>query len=204
MTTLTKKNYRKIIVCGEGGIGKTTLLTAFQKGHFREVSMTLGLQPHIIHLNQGVKSLALQIWDLGGQKHFFDMGVYKKYCLGAHGAIICFDLSELDTLKKIPQWLDLLPVNIPKILVGTKKDVGGDMKALVERNIQKMNLDNVFVCYLETSAKYDPISIYEVFKELLMQICSINDEESSQIIQNYLETFPSGNNQYKRLGEIIC
>ncbi|MFX1538822.1 MAG: Rab family GTPase [Promethearchaeota archaeon] len=204
MTTLTKKNYRKIIVCGEGGIGKTTLLTAFQKGYFSEVSMTLGLQPHIIHLNQGTKSLALQIWDLGGQKHFFDMGVYKKYCQGAHGAVICFDLSELDTLEKIPQWIDLLPMNIPKILVGTKKDVGGDIKAIVELNIRKMNLDDVFVRYLETSAKYNLISIYEVFKELLMQVCSIDEEESAQIIQNYLETFPPGNNLYKRLGEIVC
>ncbi|MFX0062739.1 MAG: Rab family GTPase [Candidatus Hermodarchaeota archaeon] len=187
MTPLSNEKYLKIIVCGEGGIGKTTLLTAFQKGHFSDPSMTLGLQPHVIRLNREVKSLALQIWDLGGQKHFFDMGVYKKYCQGAHGAILCFDMSELETLEKIPQWLDLLPANIPKMLVGTKKDAGSDMRKLINTKIRKLGLDNVFVCYLETSTKYNLPSVYNVFKELLQRMCSLNEEESIQIIRDYTE-----------------
>ncbi|MFX0064584.1 MAG: Rab family GTPase [Candidatus Hermodarchaeota archaeon] len=187
MTLLSNEKYLKIIVCGEGGIGKTTLLNTFQKGHFSEASITLGLQPHVIRLNHGVKSLALQIWDLGGQKHFFDMGVYKKYCQGAHGAILCFDMSELDSLEKIPQWLDLLPTNIPKMLVGTKKDAGNDMRKLIDTKIKRLGLDTVFVCYLETSTKYDLPSVYNVFKELLQRVCSLNEEESAQLIQDYTE-----------------
>ncbi|MFX1536932.1 MAG: Rab family GTPase [Promethearchaeota archaeon] len=185
MIPLLNEKYLKIIVCGEGGIGKTTLLNTFQKGHFSDASITLGLQPHVIRLNRGVKSLALQIWDLGGQKHFFDMGVYEKYCKGAHGAILCFDMSELETLEKIPQWLDLLPMNIPKMLVGTKKDAGSDMRKLIDNKIRKLGLDNVFACYLETSTKYNLPSVYNVFKVLLQRMCSLDEDESSQIIQNY-------------------
>ncbi len=170
----------KIVVCGEGGVGKTSLIETFQKGRFiHGTTMTIAVQFHIkkINLTDSSNDLALQIWDLGGQKQFLNMGVFKKYCTGAHAAMVCFDLSDLDTLEEIPRWINILPAQIPKILVGTKRDMGESMKDLVEPYLESFN----FHGYIETSAKDNIKSVYEAFMELLRDV-SLNNVDNSSLI----------------------
>ncbi|MFX1250587.1 MAG: Rab family GTPase [Promethearchaeota archaeon] len=175
-----KCNALKLVVCGEGGVGKTSLIETFQQGRFiHGTTMTIAVQFHIkkINLADSANDLALQIWDLGGQKQFLNMGVFKKYCTGAHAAMVCFDLSDLDTLEAIPQWINILPAQIPKILVGTKRDMGESMKELVEPYLESFN----FHGYIETSAKDNIKSVYEAFMELLRDI-SLNKPDNSSLL----------------------
>ncbi len=165
MQASTIKNL-KLVVAGEGGVGKTALIETFGSGFFKDGTiMTIAVQFHVKKLILMDEEIYLQIWDLGGQKQFYDMGVFERYCHGAHGAMICFDLSDPDTLEEVPKWTKILPPSIPKILVGTKKDLvkGDSLIDYIERYLEDLN----FVTYIETSSKSDPASVQLVFDELL-------------------------------------
>mmetsp|Transcript_10798 Transcript_10798/g.30635 ORF Transcript_10798/g.30635 Transcript_10798/m.30635 type:complete len:191 (+) Transcript_10798:595-1167(+) len=59
----------KVILCGDGAVGKTSLATRFAQDHFdKSYKQTIGLDFFIkrLILPGGVK-VALQIWDIGGQ-----------------------------------------------------------------------------------------------------------------------------------------
>ncbi|MFX0092863.1 MAG: Rab family GTPase [Candidatus Hodarchaeota archaeon] len=166
MQMVCKNNHLKIVVVGEGGVGKTALIKTYQaEKPVSDTVMTIAVQFHTKKVQIRGKEVSLQIWDLGGQKQFFGMGVFKRYCQGAHAALVCFDLSDLDTLEEVPKWVKLLPKKAPKILVGTKKDKVEDDSVLdlIELYIKELKFAN----YVETSSLEDPTSVKVAFEELL-------------------------------------
>ena len=48
--------------------------------------------------------IQLQIWDTAGQERF--RTVTQSYYRGAHGVIIAYDITNLDTFTHIPLWVD--------------------------------------------------------------------------------------------------
>ncbi|MFX0094769.1 MAG: Rab family GTPase [Candidatus Hodarchaeota archaeon] len=166
----------KIVVAGEGGIGKTALIETFRAGTFvKDTVMTIAVQFHVKKIKIMNEEISLQIWDLGGQKQFYNMGVFERYSRGAHVAMICFDLSDLDTLEAVPRWAKIIPPNVPKILVGTKRDKSNasSILDLIELYIEELNFAN----YVETSSLEDPTSVKVAFDELLSLISYANFEE---------------------------
>ncbi len=64
------------------------------------------------------------MWDTAGQEHFG--GLRDGYYIGAHGALIFFDVTARQTYKNVPTWhRDLVRVceHIPMGLIGNKVDV---------------------------------------------------------------------------------
>ncbi|MFX1535241.1 MAG: Rab family GTPase [Promethearchaeota archaeon] len=184
----TAKNF-KVIVCGEGGIGKTSFLNAFKKGTYEdEPGMTVAIEPHVIYFErENNQKINLQIWDLSGQEQFMNVkGLYERFCYAANGAIVCFDMGEPTTIQRLPRWLDLLPAEIPKILVGTKEDTAEGLKGLVRTLLEASGFKDNFKSYIEVSAKGDLLSIHEIFKKLLVETCQINEEEAERVIQKYV------------------
>ncbi len=90
---MTTKSYNfKIVVGGDGGVGKTTLLHRFVTGSFEETThMTIGVQFHNKELHIADFDVTLSVWDLGGQDRF--RFILPSYVLGAKGALLLFDLT---------------------------------------------------------------------------------------------------------------
>jgi small GTP-binding protein len=117
----------KIVVCGAGGVGKTTLLHRYIHRTFADdLKLTVGVQFHTQELiRQGMK-INMVLWDLGGQERFrFIQGDYVK---GAAAAFILFDLSDPATLENArDEWIAMIrrftTASIPILLVGTKMDL---------------------------------------------------------------------------------
>lgn len=116
----------KLIVAGAGGVGKTALVQRFCTNTFvTDHKMTIGAAFSIkdITFDNGV-SIKLQIWDFAGEERFrFLLG---DYCRGASGALCCFDVSDYETFRQLPQWIEIIrkeAMNIPILLVGTKYDL---------------------------------------------------------------------------------
>ena len=144
-----------MLLVGDGGVGKSTLLDAFKFKRYFEHKVTIGLSHAVCTVNLGgSERYKLSIFDFSGQPRFFRMiKAVPTLMRGADGAIVAFDLSSFSTLLTAREWIAIIREvsgDIPIVLVGTKADlereVGeNDVKELME----KLGLE----VYVETSAK---------------------------------------------------
>jgi small GTP-binding protein len=115
----------KIIITGNGGVGKTTLLHRYIEGHFLvDTYMTIGVEFFIKELDVDDSKILLQIWDFGGQERF--RFLLKSYAKGTKGALFLFDLTRPLSLESIDEWIDICrseDPTIPVLLVGSKADL---------------------------------------------------------------------------------
>lgn len=140
----------KIVMAGDGGVGKTSLLEAYKGGNISRVSMTIGVNLMSMKVDE---RLALQIWDLSGQEHYrFLVDVFFR---GAKLAILVFDLSRPASLTNLASWARILREGagqpIPTIVVGNKKDLGKNVTSeAITETIRGLGLP--ILKYFETSA----------------------------------------------------
>ena len=112
----------KIVLAGDGGVGKTTYLRRFLTGEFtKNYIATVGAEVQPLDFNTTDKNMLFDIWDTAGQEKY--SGVHDDYYKNAHAAIIMFDVTSRITYKNVPKWYkDLTRIceNIPIVLVGNK------------------------------------------------------------------------------------
>ena len=76
----------KVVLVGDGGVGKTTLLTRINDGHFDQCYIaTLGVEVQPVRIGDAV----FNVWDCAGQERFRGLG--DGYYIGAQAAIFTFD-----------------------------------------------------------------------------------------------------------------
>jgi len=117
-----RKNYFKIVIGGDGAVGKTTLskrLTGTIKADER-IEMTPGLDFYCLKIKNNV--INLQIWDLGGQEQF--RYFQPDFFGGAAIVILIFSVDAYNTFKSISAWLDFVPEEMYEniYLLGNKID----------------------------------------------------------------------------------
>ena len=117
----------KVIVIGEAGVGKTSLVKRFVSGHFtRDYRASIGANLFIKELKlNSDKIVSIQIWDIAGQERWKKMR--HLYYRGAHGALVVGDLTRENTFEQLKEFWnqDLYKYceEIPKILVVNKVDL---------------------------------------------------------------------------------
>jgi small GTP-binding protein len=126
MSAVSTHKIVKLAVVGDGGVGKSTLISRLATGEFIEKNMTIGfdVESWTISTNSDSEAIKVACFDFGGQKQFrFFQG---SLIIGAKAALIVFDCNSYLSLMKIREWMDLLVgvSNDRKLLVGTKMDMG--------------------------------------------------------------------------------
>jgi len=115
----------KLVLVGDGGVGKTTLVKRHLTGEFEKKYIpTLGVEVHPLKFTTNCGPLAFNVWDTAGQEKFG--GLRDGYYIQGQSAIIMFDVTSRITYKNVPNWhRDIVRVceNIPIVLVGNKVDV---------------------------------------------------------------------------------
>ncbi len=115
----------KVMVAGDGGVGKTTLIRKFVSGTFdAATNMTIGVQFHIKEMTYEGQPVSLQLWDLGGQDHFRFM--LPSYTFGGKGAMLLYDTTRISTLDSLEEWIKICRTHtrdMPILLCGTKTDL---------------------------------------------------------------------------------
>ncbi len=128
----------KVIIFGDGGVGKTTLTQRYLTGFFNEGSrLTIGVEFYIKNLEIADKSVKLQIWDFGGEERF--RFLLPQYCRGTSGGIFVYDVTQEATLHHLQDWLDVVRGNAPKIpilAIGTKADLELKRKVMKEEAVR--------------------------------------------------------------------
>jgi len=116
----------KILIIGESGVGKSSLLLRFVDDAFDpDQPATIGVDFKVKTMTIDDNTVKLAIWDTAGQERFRTLT--PSYYRGAHGAIFVYDVCNRESFNKLGQWLTELETystksNIVKMLVGNKID----------------------------------------------------------------------------------
>jgi len=114
----------KLILVGDGGVGKTTFVKRHKTGEFeKKYIATMGVEVSGLRFHTNLGEVVFNCWDTAGQEKFG--GLRDGYYIGGNAAIIMFDVTARVTYKSVPHWhKDLVRVceNIPIVLVGNKVD----------------------------------------------------------------------------------
>ena len=161
---MPKKHVWKILIVGDGGAGKTSLVNRFVNDEFEDTTeVTSETNYSVKHLELNSDNFAsLQLWDFGGPlrlKH-----ILNNYVMGARGALLLIDMTKELKIINILEWVNMVrmhDISLPIVLVGTKCDL---KDSIAVNNDQIQHVREVFNMfnYIETSAK-DSINIFKVF-----------------------------------------
>ena len=116
----------KVILAGEGSVGKTSLRRRFMGDKFQKAyAMTIGADFSVKKLEIQGHDISFSIWDLAGQSHF--KAVRPAFYKGAQAAIVVFSTVERASFIAVPNWVNEVWTytnkQIPMLLVGNKIDL---------------------------------------------------------------------------------
>ncbi len=156
-------NYQfKVILIGEMGVGKTSLVLRFCSGAFKRTYIsTIGVNvsDKLVKVKDN-KIVQLVIWDIAGQIKFQTMRT--EFYKGAKGIFFVFDLTDPNSFNNIKSWYQDIKNNLSSseknakkrelfgFLIGNKRDLKEERKVKAEDALKlskELNLE-----YLETSA----------------------------------------------------
>jgi Ras-related protein Rab-2A len=159
----------KVVILGEGAVGKTAIVTRFSHGFFRtDYKTTIGSQFAVknidIHERNENLTVKLQIWDVAGQSRF--QILRPMYYRGSSGGVLVFDVTRRRTFLLLDEWLDELEravgKKIPLVLVANKTDLPD---RVVEPKEGREFADARDMPYVESSAKTGE-GIVDIFENL--------------------------------------
>jgi small GTP-binding protein len=160
----------KIIIVGNGKVGKTTLTIKFVKNIFTsEYKKTLGVD--FLNAKRYIKSIDKEvdyyIWDTAGQDYY--NAITRRYYKGADGALIVFAINDRESYENVTSWYDKV-VNecgrIPIILVMSKIDLKNEVNVTDK---EAMNLSKELKIPLMKVSSKDGTMVNEVFEKLAIQ-----------------------------------
>ncbi|MHA1660250.1 MAG: GTP-binding protein [Promethearchaeota archaeon] len=115
----------KLLMLGDGGVGKTTLLHRYVKRIFLDsTTMTIGVEFLTKQIMLDSLVCQLVLWDITGQQRFRHL--IEQYMKGASGALILFDITNMTSFVNIGKWMSLVRKyyeRLPVILIAAKCDL---------------------------------------------------------------------------------
>ncbi len=181
----------KVVLCGDGGVGKTSLRRKYLGEGFRKdyiATMGVDFAKTTITLPNG-KKCTIGIWDIAGQDIF--QQIRANFYAGASGAFILYDITRLKTYESVFNWADEIfqefrnPKNFPIVLVANKTDLREEIGMigknkgleLAKSTSEKYYHDNWKVPLIETSAKTGK-NIEKAFLTMADSIIKMNEKSS--------------------------
>ena len=156
----------KVLVLGDSGVGKTSLVRRYVKGEFSmDFITTMGVDFHMktVKAKQPIK---LTIYDVAGQRRF--RKIVYQYFRGTNGTLIAFERGDAEGFAAIRQWLEMArsyASDVPVVLVETKSDVSQELSAVSQAEIDQLCAELGCQC-VQTSAKSGD-GVEQAFKLLI-------------------------------------
>ncbi|KAK0179734.1 hypothetical protein PV327_005457 [Microctonus hyperodae] len=150
----------KVVILGDGGVGKSCLMNRFVSNHFDEHSFhTIGVE----FLNKDIEingeAYTLQIWDTAGQERFKTLRT--PFYRGSDICLLTYAVDDRTSFKNLALWRSefLYYADVqdgalfPFIVVGNKVDVPETEKQISTNEARAWCLENGNPPLVETSAK---------------------------------------------------
>eukprot|EP01111_Echinosteliopsis_oligospora_P004310 TRINITY_DN1689_c0_g1_i7.p1 TRINITY_DN1689_c0_g1~~TRINITY_DN1689_c0_g1_i7.p1 ORF type:complete len:204 (-),score=52.20 TRINITY_DN1689_c0_g1_i7:36-647(-) len=139
---------------GDSGVGKSSFLLRYTDDvWYNTYISTIGVDFKIKTVVVNDLIVKLQIWDTAGPERF--RTITSSYYRGAHGHLVFYDATSIDSFKRLPEWLLQIEryslSDCCKILIGTKTDDDEHKQVNFEEAKTFADQNGLEVC--ETSAK---------------------------------------------------
>lgn len=156
----------KVVLLGEGCVGKTSLCLSYVQNAFNDKHITtIKAYCLVKRLNIDGRRVQLNIWDTAGQERFHALG--PIYYRDAHGALLVYDITDRDSFAKMQNWVKelrkMLGTNVTLIIAGNKSDLERSRVVTIEE--AEAYATSVGAKHFSTSAKLNK-GVEELFLDL--------------------------------------
>ena len=137
---MSEENVLKIIILGEGRVGKTEILSKYFLKKFDEDNKST-IKPSFYEMTkeyQG-KKVILKFWDAAGCEQF--NAINTMYYQNAVGALLVYDVTIFETFEKLKDWVHTLREavgnDITMVIAGNRFDLAD--KNMIDKNQEKID-----------------------------------------------------------------
>ena len=145
----------KIIIIGDSGVGKSSLIQRASKDNFSEnYQATIGFEFCTFNTKINDKIIRCQVWDTCGQEIYRSLisSFYKSSVL----SILVYSINDKNSFFNLNSWINDLKnkacSNIKIFLIGNKIDLN-ENREVDKSEVDNFVLNNKIDFFLETSAK---------------------------------------------------
>lgn len=163
-----KSRLLKVILLGDGGVGKSCLMNRFISNKFDSQSFhTIGVE----FLNKDItvdgQSFTMQIWDTAGQERF--KSLRTPFYRGADCCLLTYSVDDTQSFRNLAMWkkeflyyADVQNVEqFPFVVLGNKVDLT-DRREVAKDEAEVWCASNKIPYHYETSAK-DAVNVDAAF-----------------------------------------
>lgn len=144
----------KVVIVGDGGVGKSTMVQRLTTGQFIPQKITIGTDLATIDVDIDNINTTLQIWDFAGERRF--RLFLPNYSRGATGCLLCYDITRRTSFDSLDEWYTIVNKNADDpvfILVGEKLDLADIRRSVQYEHAEEFKEKHDFDYFFETSSK---------------------------------------------------
>ncbi|KAI8075601.1 small GTPase superfamily [Thamnidium elegans] len=180
---------RKLVVCGDGACGKTSLLSVFTRDYFPQIYEPTVFENYVQDITIDNQTIELSLWDTAGQEEFDRIRLLSYE--DTHVFLLCFSIDNRDSLLNVQdKWMEEVlehSGNAKFVLVALKCDLRQEKQntILYEEGLEMAKNINA-IRYLECSAKQKR-GVRECFEQsakvaLSVKLKKAHDSKSNCVI----------------------
>ncbi|VDK89694.1 unnamed protein product [Onchocerca ochengi] len=172
----------KLVVIGEGGVGKSSLTIQFFQKHFVDYYDPTIEDQYIIHAEVDGQWVIMDVLDTAGQEEFSAMR--EQYMRNGRGFLLVYSVTDVRSFEEAPKLFNQVlrvkdKTEYPVLLVANKIDLVNQRKVTAQQGRELA--DRLKVPYIETSAKDPPVNVDAAFHELVRIVKSFPNDEDNDI-----------------------
>ncbi|KAL8768923.1 MAG: hypothetical protein Q9209_004978 [Squamulea sp. 1 TL-2023] len=187
-----KKVLLKVIILGDSGVGKTSLMNQYVNKKFSaSYKATIGADFLTKEVMVDDRVVTMQLWDTAGQERFQSLGV--AFYRGADCCVLVYDVNNSKSFDTLDSWRDEFlvqasprdPENFPFVVLGNKIDVEENKRMVSNKRATAFCQSKGGIPYFETSAK-EAMGVEHAFEIIAHN--ALAQEESEEFSGDFGET----------------